>query len=826
MSEMKGKNDSPAAKAILTIVSLLGCLALAFALYETATKPISPAWIVIGLVITAAMFRLDAGLPVAPSAFRVKDLLLFASVLLYGPGPAAVLAGLDAAASTSRRELHSSAFLFRVALQGLLVFSSGSIATGAFGSLGYQVTASSSPDLLLDLAWLAPICFVMAVLYYGLKSAAECALEALGEGREFKARFQQSFIAGESLLKSLASYSAIALAIAGVKIAAEHSFAAFIIASLLAASAYLARRAHFEQINSSNNHHQQMSDLHLRTIEALAIAVDAKDEVTHDHVFRVQIYATGLARLFGLSDVEIEALKAGALLHDIGKLAVPDYILNKPGKLTPAEFEEMKLHTVIGAEILEHVKFPYPVVPIVRHHHERWDGRGYPDGLKGEQIPMTARIISVVDCFDAVREDRQYRKAMTRAQAIELIRNSSGTMYDPKVVETFIEHLPEFEEEIRLHKMQAQSSGKREKGIINRPLPQATEREVFDHIRQAHVSIDALYNIVEMIGDRLNLRDALTLMTDRLQDFVPYTTCALYLVRQDTTDVEAVHSAGRNAESLRGRRMTSGAGISGWVVATGHAMHNSDPRLDFDALKIEASERYKTATVAPLLRNGRVIGALAVYSAEIPVYQVEHLRMVEAVAKLTSDALAKVAKTESRQTSELTDKVTELPNVAALKRRFEIESDRASRHGESFTLMMFDIDNFKQLNQAMGRQDADHLLWEVARLLAGLFRTSDFLCRYTADRFVALIQAEPEEAREMMQRIQKVVDKHDFGFATSSIFVGMSAGAASYGNERRTLDEMLVEATRAMTADKVSRNGMASGAGYIKTSSVTQYKVM
>src|SRR5258708_12895705 len=135
-----------------------------------------------------------------------------------------------------------------------------------------------------------------------------------------------------------------------------------------------------------------------------------------------------LARKFGLSDAEIEALKAGALLHDIGKLAVPDYILNKPDKLTVAEFDKMKVHTIVGAEILTRVAFPYPVVPVVRHHHERWDGRGYPDGLREYQIPITARILSVVYCFDPVREHRQSRKPMTPAQPLELIDNSPRPM--------------------------------------------------------------------------------------------------------------------------------------------------------------------------------------------------------------------------------------------------------------------------------------------------------------------------------------------------------------------------------------------------------------
>src|SRR5260370_30484022 len=249
-----------------------------------------------------------------------------------------------------------------------------------------------------------------------------------------------------------------------------------------------------------------MADLPLRTIEALAIAIDAKDEVTHDHVRRVQIYATGLARLFGLTDPEVEALRAGALLHDIGKLAVPDYILNKPGPLTPAEFDKMKIHTIVGAEILERVGFPYPVVPVVRHHHERWDGRGYPDRLRGDEIPMTARILTLADCFDAVREDRSYRNAMTRNEAIAMLNEGSGIVFDPNVVRTFLDHLEEFEAEIseqhvehqRVALLQQQHPGADVAGSESGPI-------VYEHIRSAHREVITLYDIAQTIGTSLNL---------------------------------------------------------------------------------------------------------------------------------------------------------------------------------------------------------------------------------------------------------------------------------------------------------------------------------
>ena len=182
-----------------------------------------------------------------------------------------------------------------------------------------------------------------------------------------------------------------------------------------------------------------MDHLYLSTVETLAMAIDAKDDVTHNHVRRVQAYAMGLAKELGVVDeLMLKAIEAAALLHDTGKLAVPEHILNKPGKLTESEFEQMKLHVDVGADILSLVEFPYPVVPIVRCHHESWDGSGYPRGVSGEDIPIGARILSVVDCFDALTSDRPYRSAMSAEQAFDILRERSGKMYDPRVVETFI----------------------------------------------------------------------------------------------------------------------------------------------------------------------------------------------------------------------------------------------------------------------------------------------------------------------------------------------------------------------------------------------------
>jgi len=254
----------------------------------------------------------------------------------------------------------------------------------------------------------------------------------------------------------------------------------------------------WSRLTAKTRETEELSRIHFATAEALATAIDAKDQTTHCHVRRLQIYAVGLGEVLNLSKSEIAALKAGALLHDIGKLAVPAHIINKPGRLTPAEFDKMKIHTTVGAQILSRVDFPYPVTPIVRHHHEQWDGLGYPDGLKAEQIPITARIISVVDCFDSVREDRPFRRGMTRDEAIALLLRGSGNHFDPRLVELFIKHLPRFESQIAAAGLPQQLPSKEVRepfALTEMDMAQTRERgcyTAYDQIKSAHQEVFAL----------------------------------------------------------------------------------------------------------------------------------------------------------------------------------------------------------------------------------------------------------------------------------------------------------------------------------------------
>src|SRR5438105_7401950 len=282
---------------------------------------------------------------------------------------------------------------------------------------------------------------------------------------------------------------------------------------------------------------EEIADLPMNTIESLGIAIDAKDQTTHGHVRRTQIYASEMGRLLKVGEQELRALFAGALLHDIGKLAVPEYILNKPGKLTEAEFAKMKIHPTVGGDILKRVNFPYPVEDIVRYHHEKWDGSGYPKGLKAEQIPLVARIISVVDFYDATRCDRPYRKGMKREDSLALLQKMAGSSFDPKVVDLFTLHVVEFDQLIASDDIQEQvaseyidltTKARPDAGLASDVLGVPDGSLGFRSITQAQREVFALHEIAQTIGSSLNMHDTVTLETNKLRAVVPFDTCSIF----------------------------------------------------------------------------------------------------------------------------------------------------------------------------------------------------------------------------------------------------------------------------------------------------------
>ena len=608
----------------------------------------------------------------------------------------------------------------------------------------------------------------------------------------------------------------------------------YVVASPLAIfGTYLIYRSTISRLRVKTTEVESLSKLHLATAEALATAIDAKDQITHCHVRRVQVYAARMGEVFGLSDNEISALKAGALLHDVGKLAVPPHILNKPGRLTPAEFEKMKIHTVVGAQILSRVDFPYPVVPIVRHHHEQWDGRGYPDRLRGEQIPITARIISVVDCFDSVREDRPFRRGMTLDEATALLHRGSGVHFDPYVVEQFLKHLPEFDAEIAAIGLQPASTGTGQ----DQPLPlseidltQTRERGsymAYDEIKKAHGEVYALYEIARTFGTSLDLEHTLESMVDKVGHVVPFDTCVVYFYDEMKGFATARHVVGKYADVLKARCLAPGEGVTGFALANRSAVNQLHPSLDFTDLNPAANIKFHSMASLPLFKDDLLLGALSVYSDDLEQYTHDHMRLLETVTRLASDALANAIQHAEAESHALTDAITALPNARSLSLRFEEEAARARRTGRSFQVVMLDLDEFKNVNDSYGHKLGDKMLREVAALIQSQLREYDFLSRYAGDEFVALVQEVVGlQVDELCMRIENVVSKFSLPVGRGrQARVGISIGTATYGIDGDTLDQLLIAADDKMYRMKSSHRLERSVPPDLPTSTTEQNEV-
>ena len=565
---------------------------------------------------------------------------------------------------------------------------------------------------------------------------------------------------------------------------------------------------------------EEIADLHMNTIESLAIAIDAKDQTTHGHVRRTQIYATEMGRLLRVSEPELRALHAGALLHDIGKLAVPEYILNKPGKLTESEFAKMKIHPTVGGDILKRVNFPYPVEDIVRYHHEKWDGSGYPKGLRAKQIPLVARIISVVDFYDATRCDRPYRKGMKREDSLALLEKMSNSSFDPMVVELFTKHVAEFDKLIGAQDIQEQvqpvmdtSSARPDAGLASDVLGAPDDNLGFRSITEAQREVFALHEIAQTIGSSLNMNDTVSLIANKLQAIVPFDTCVIFIVDDRLGKAAAVHAVGDHIDLFNRRRINIGDGITGWVIANARSMCNSSPELDMVGIPDEVVKSYRSVLVSPLIREDGAFGAITLYSKGRTSYTTEHVRLLESVSQHAASALNNALTFERTKESALTDPLTELPNSRGFYMMLDQRLAECQRLGrESLALICMDVDDFKQINDQWGHAIGDRLLANVGKIIRNELRQMDILSRYAGDEFVAIMpMASHAMAEAAAERIRRAVQKQKFSVRTGKLVeVGVSAGIACFPADGETTEELLTAAAGNMQKDKHARKNLIS----------------
>jgi diguanylate cyclase (GGDEF)-like protein/putative nucleotidyltransferase with HDIG domain len=590
------------------------------------------------------------------------------------------------------------------------------------------------------------------------------------------------------------------------------------LAPLLLAPLYLTfstYRLYFERMENERRRVAELSNLHLATLEALALAIDAKDQTATSHIRRVQVYASGLAQAMSLPPGEVEGVKTAALLHDIGKLAIPEHILSKPGPLTHEEFQRMKIHPQVGAEIIANVPFPYPVAPIVQCHHERWDGKGYPDGLSGDQIPLGARILAAVDYFDALISERPFHRAMTVDQALEVLQQESGKALDPAVVDVFVRLQPELEISAA---REAEPSHRFSFATHERPVAaqsgqrsDASRKSVFQDIALAHREIYALYEIAQSMGTSLGVADTMALIASKLSNLIPFSTCALYLQEEAGDLLRCRFATGVDAELLQPLAIRSGEGLVGWVGRNQRALVNARPSADLEAGGHPATTELQSALVCPLVFNERLIGTIALYHTEPGSYTDDHRRLIERVAEQASAVVNNSIVFEQTKRDSLTDPLTGLPNTRFMFVHLTRELARAERLESEVSLLVMDLDGFKEINDSHGHHVGDKALREVARVLRNGIRPYDICVRYAGDEFVVVLSGCGADEAELKQReLQKAIEEIPFEVRPGRLVqLGSSFGYAVFPRDGQAYETLLSTADRRMYQDKAQRKSRA-----------------
>ena len=781
------------AQAFIALVIAAGIAALGYAAAHPASYNIAEYLCYLGIAVLAS--RLKIYMPGVPSTLSVNFLLVLVGILELSFQETLTLACIAMLAQS----------FFPERPGGLQV--AFSVCTGAVAAtLSYWIYHNPlclryvNRPFLLGLA---------ACVYFIAYSGPAAALSSITERKP--------------LFKILATgyawsfpYYLVGAAVAGAISWTTQAFN-WETSLLLLPVAYLIYRSYhlyLGKLEDEKRHVEEMASLHLRTIEALALAIEAKDQNTHDHLQRVRVYAVEVAKEMGVTGPELEALHAAALLHDIGKLAVPEHIISKPGRLTPEEFEKMKIHTLVGAEILERVRFPYPVVPIVRAHHEKWDGSGYPLGLKGTQIPLGARILSAVDYIDALASDRQYRRALPMEQVMQQLSEQSAKSFDPAVVRVLEKNHSRFEKAALAKSaedgnLQLSTNLKIERG----PEPEAgfentsghesanSETRFLTSIAGARQEAQSLFELAQDLGASLSLGETLSVFSVKLRPLVPYDSIAIYILRNDELVPEYV--SGENYRLFSSLRIPLGEGLSGWVAQNKKPIVNGNPAVEPGYLN-DASKytSLRSALAVPLQGISGVIGVLALYRSEPDGFASDHLRILLAVCGKMALAIENALKYEQAESSATTDYLTGLPNARSLFLQLDRELARCKRDNSTLTVMISDLDGFKQVNDGYGHLEGNRVLRLFAHALKESCREYDYVARMGGDEFVVIAPGLPAAAAaKRVEQLQALAHQAGIEVCHEDL-LSLSVGCAVYPADGENAELILAEADRRMYLQK------------------------
>jgi diguanylate cyclase (GGDEF)-like protein/putative nucleotidyltransferase with HDIG domain len=727
--------------------------------------------ILLGLAVVTSTAKIELPLGRSQSNLSLSHAVNFWALFALGPADATCIATVSAWAQCTLRVGGRNA-LHRI------VFSIASLTVTVWVA-GLPLALLSGPDAS-SFATLVRTAAVVAPFYFFINTALVAGAIALSTRQPAARVWQRNFVWSAPSYLAGAALAAIATA------ASARGWFGWL--ALLAVPLYLVFRSYHTvvaRLREEQDQTHRAMEVQLATIEALALAIEAKAGCTPEHIRSIQQYAATLAEAVGLSDGEVQAVRTAALLHDVGNMAVPEHILSKPEALTPEEFERVKIHPRVGAEILRNVPFGAPVSELVLCHHERWDGLGYPAGLRGEDIPVGARILAIADCYSTLQADRPYRPARSEEASIAVLREHAGTAFDPTLVEMLL---------ARLYGSTPALTDAPIQGAWNN-----TEGLALQDIAGAHREEQTLYEIAQALGSSLGVAEAMALIHDKVSRLVPFVTCALFL-GDDNEGYVCRYAHGPGTEALFKWTPKSWSELSLRLpsCADGRGAHGED---------------LTSLLPCPLMFEGRLIGGLVIYHTVPGCFTDEHRRVLGRVSEQAAAVIYNSTRFEQTQHESHTDPLTGLPNRRSLDRQFETGLAHAGRAKTSVSVVVLDLDRLKEINDTYGHEAGDRALRTVGNVLRSTVRQSDLCARFAGDEFIVVLwDCSPEHETRRVSEIQNAVSAHPFEPRPGvRVSLSISAGPARFPVDGSTFEELLSAADERMYRDKAGRRSRNSG---------------
>lgn len=791
--DSRPRSDAPLVYALIA----LGGAVYLWALAHLSPLPLD-GWMMLitaAVVMTLAAKRGLFSLPFGRAFLTLGDPIVLAALVFGGPAPAVVLAGWDGIVSNTPKQHRIRSRAVSLGILSLAVFSAAQL----FEALAPADFRDARPANAL-----VPAMFAATLAYFGVNSMLVALLAARRRQAAFWSLWWHEyawaipptiFSGGAALLAFAASkwYGPIALLI-GVP------------------AAFVTYFFYWSWLERSKQQHRHIDDLRRvngQIMEALALAIESRDPQARGHARRVQVYAEEIGRRVRaqqstfdqagdrLDDGWFESLSTAALMHDVGKLALPDHLLYKSGPLLRGERDKVRQHSVLGEAMVGRLAFPRPLGPIIRHHHEQWDGGGYPDGLQGEAIPLAARVLCLADSLDGVRRTASDGTVPSVETLIHHVARHAGTRLDPRLAELYCSAAEEIETAVRT----------RSAAIVARTEHRPSDESLLADIGNARKEAVVMYDMARHIATSLDLTDTLANAVGSLAEVIPSNSLALYLTDDLTGQVVPRYTAGPLGSVLQSRSFARGEGITGWVFETGEAVVGADPRVDLGAAAEDDTARARSVAVFPLADEDGVLGVIAFYNEEPQLFDGNHRRIMETVAPQVARALRNALLYEATRNTSMTDALTGLPNSRFLYTQIDKEMARSTRRGLPLCVVVMDLDGFKPVNDTHGHRSGDMVLRAVAQLLREGFRSGDTVVRYAGDEFVALLpETSAEETTAILQRVQADIATTEIPVeAGQSVRVGISAGFACFPLDGSTLEDLIHRADKEMYRDKAER---------------------